>query len=90
MLLTSNEGQAWIDACEAVKDMLPDVQLQTRILGQSGDIVDKGSKFEAAAGISGTGMILVRPDGVVAWRLRRLPADPQTELVQVMVKLFCR
>jgi hypothetical protein len=33
---------------------------------------------------------LVRPDGYVAWRLRRLPADPAKDLAAALTQVLCR
>jgi putative polyketide hydroxylase len=73
-----------------VQNMLKGVRLQVYCIGGDGDIWDiEHGSFERAAGISGTGAVLVRPDGVVAWRIRRMFGDVKKELEEVMVKILC-
>jgi putative polyketide hydroxylase len=42
----------------------------------------------AAYGIERTGATLVRPDGFVAWRARRMPEHPERELRHVLARLL--
>ncbi|EPE30298.1 FAD/NAD(P)-binding protein [Glarea lozoyensis ATCC 20868] len=89
VVLTGSQGGAWIAACVAVKNMLRGTQIEAYCLGQSGMMVDKDRRFEVAAGVSAGGAVLVRPDGIVAWRLRRMSQDPETALSEAMVRILC-
>jgi putative polyketide hydroxylase len=89
VLLAGSGGAAWVDVCRDVKQMMQGVELTGYFLGREGDVVDSERRFEGAARISSNGAVLVRPDGVVAWRLRRMPADPRTELAAVMRMILC-
>ena len=40
-----------------------------------------------ADGVNPDGAVLVRPDGVIAWRAKEAAADPQTELRRVLARL---
>ena len=82
------EGKVWSEACAEVKKVL-EVELQCHLLSKEGETVDKNGWWETAAGISASGAILVRPDGFVAWRNRRMPADPQLALEVALRSILC-
>ncbi|KAK0108240.1 hypothetical protein ONS95_003059 [Cadophora gregata] len=97
VLLAGSEGRAWVTAAEklASSQSLPRaLQVKTNVVGGSGSgdyfPVDGKTSFETAAGISSTGALLVRPDGVVAWRARRLPSAHEEKLEDVFQQLLKR
>jgi hypothetical protein len=57
--------------------LAPAAPLAVRSFGQR---VDRDGSFAAAYGLEPGGAVLVRPDGVVAWRTRSMPADPASVL----------
>jgi putative polyketide hydroxylase len=67
VLLTSADGAAWRDAALQVANRLG-VELVARRIGDEGDFVDVDGRWPSAYGISSTGAVLVRPDGLVSWR----------------------
>lgn len=44
----------------------------------------------ARYGIDGDGAVLIRPDGIIAWRVRQAPADPQRALRAALQRLSFR
>lgn len=80
VLLTGGDGHEW---CEAVK-ALDDERLVAHKIGPGQEIDVPAGMWESAAGISSTGALLVRPDGFVAWRERRQPADLESRIREVM------
>ncbi|MFE2099514.1 FAD-dependent monooxygenase, partial [Streptomyces sp. NPDC059468] len=46
--------------------------------------------WAAVHGVTSRGAVLVRPDGIVAWRSTDLPADPAAELTRVLEGLLSR
>lgn len=46
--------------------------------------------FPAAHGIEPSGAVLVRPDGYVAWRQKRITADAAGILEQALLRILCR
>lgn len=55
-----------------------------------GDVTDPGGRFPAAYGIEPDGAVLVRPDGVVAWRARTAVDDPARAVAGAMSRMLCR
>ncbi|WP_173922936.1 FAD-dependent monooxygenase [Agromyces sp. Marseille-P2726] len=64
VLLAGAEGQAWKDAASRALGS----EVTAYRVAADGDLVAADGEFEAAYGIAPTGAVLVRPDGVVAWR----------------------
>jgi hypothetical protein len=53
-------------------------------------LVDPQGRFETTAGIGGEGAVVVRPDGVIAWRSIGGNADADTCLEDVVSRLTFR
>ncbi|MFD8912608.1 FAD-dependent oxidoreductase [Streptomyces sp. NPDC059575] len=49
-----------------------------------------GADWAAVHGVTARGAVLVRPDGMVAWRSTDLPTDPELELTHVLEGLLSR
>ena len=78
VLLTAGAGGAWRNAASCLAVEVPGVPLAVRSVG--GRVFDVDRSFEARYGLEPGGAALVRPDGVVAWRSREMPADPAAAL----------
>ncbi|KAL5321951.1 hypothetical protein ACEPPN_009916 [Leptodophora sp. 'Broadleaf-Isolate-01'] len=93
VLLTGSGGREWIQAAEKVSSNLSGVDIKAYVIGgdEEGDYVpvDGKSAFETAAGISSSGVLLVRSDGFVAWRERRISVGYEDRLEEVMRRLLC-
>jgi len=83
-VLAGSQGGAWVVASQKVEKKLKGMELASYCVGSKGDIVDKERRWENAAGISPSGALLVRPDGFVAWMQRRMPADVQNKLDEII------
>jgi 2-polyprenyl-6-methoxyphenol hydroxylase-like FAD-dependent oxidoreductase len=68
VLLAAAEGGAWCDAALVAADRLR-LRLDGYIVGEN-DLLDPQGGFPDAFGLSIGGAVLVRPDGVVAWRAK--------------------
>jgi 2,4-dichlorophenol 6-monooxygenase len=68
-LLTGISGTAWLDAAES----LPVTVVRIGVDG----LRDAYGNWLRAREIDEDGALLVRPDGYVAWRAARLPAEPR-------------
>jgi 2,4-dichlorophenol 6-monooxygenase len=79
-LLTGCGGQAWHEAST-------DLPVDVHLIG-AGDLLDPYGEWAARREVASTGAVLVRPDRHVAWRCDRLPADPTSELAQVIRQLL--
>jgi hypothetical protein len=77
VLLVAARGEPWRDAAQQVG-----VPIDCHVIGDS--------EFADAYGITGSGAVLVRPDGVVGWRaLDGTGASPAT-VQDVLTALLCR
>jgi len=74
VLLTNGAADTWRQAALGCGK----VPLSVRPIGER--IVDVNGAFAATFGLADGGAVLVRPDGVVAWRTDGLPADPGAAL----------
>ncbi|OJX70223.1 MAG: monooxygenase [Micrococcales bacterium 73-13] len=75
VLLAASEGGAWADAARAAAQRLG-VPLDAYVVGA--DLAEDGG-FAERYGLTASGAVLVRPDGVVAWRGRT--EDPAAERI---------
>jgi 2-polyprenyl-6-methoxyphenol hydroxylase-like FAD-dependent oxidoreductase len=76
LLLAGARGGDWLPAGRAASTRLG-AGLDTLRVGPGGDLDDRDGGFAGAYGIEDDGSVLVRPDGVVAWRARTSAPDPE-------------
>jgi putative polyketide hydroxylase len=86
-LFARAEGQRWIAALHGAARQLQ-VPVDTVTIGH--DVSDVDARFEKAFGVRRDGAALVRPDGMVAWRARRLEGDPDESMRRLLEKLLAR
>ena len=89
VLLAGPTGQPWCDAAASVAEGLG-LPLRAYRVAADGDLVDAGSAFPEMCGTGADGALLVRPDGVVAWRTTAAAENPRTEVEQAMRRLLFR
>lgn len=87
VLLTGPDGQAWRPAASAAAAHLS-LDLVAYCLGPDGDVRTSRNTWPTSAGISTQGALLVRPDGFVAWRARKLPDNPLQALQQTLTHIL--
>jgi putative polyketide hydroxylase len=78
VLLTGAEGESWAKAAGAAAQALG-IPLDVHIVGGASDLSDTEGRFSTAYGITATGGVLVRPDGIIAWRSRSDAAPEDLE-----------
>ena len=89
VLLAGPAGRPWLDAAaELASD--PEVPLSASVVGPEGRVVDVDGRFATAFGTGAGGAVLLRPDGVVAWRAGSAAADPRAVLDDVVRRVLCR
>lgn len=88
VLLAGAEGQRWLDAARSVAESL-NVALEAYCVGPGCALRANAGVFEAAAGVSSKGAILVRPDDYVVWRERRTSSDAVGILSTAMKSSLC-
>jgi 2-polyprenyl-6-methoxyphenol hydroxylase-like FAD-dependent oxidoreductase len=86
VLLAASEGQRWVDAASAIASdrSLP---LEAFRIGDGGDFTVPDGAFEKAYGLHPAGAVIVRPDGIVAWRSSE-EADAQQAVEHAMTRLL--
>ena len=89
LLLAGAQGQAW---CAAARQLGEAAGLQLRALriAHDGDALDTDRQWQALSQIDAGGALLVRPDGMVAWRCRAAVDDPLQTLQTVFHRLLRR
>lgn len=88
VLLAGSRGAAsWRDAARAAAEALG-VRVDAYDVG--GELGDPRRRWSSANGVSAGGAVLVRPDGIVAWRSRRAAASPADALVKVLRGVLSR
>lgn len=78
LLLAGEEGAEWVAAAEEVASQL-NIPINAYTIGHTtGDYFDPRSAWVKQRGHGPTGLVLVRPDGFVAWRSQGLPTTGTT------------
>jgi hypothetical protein len=87
VMLTGSDGCAWAAAGrDAAADL--GITLDTQVIG--GGVTDADSAFVDAYGVTAAGAVLVRPDGIVAWRAADGAEGPAAVMKDVLASLHCR
>jgi 2-polyprenyl-6-methoxyphenol hydroxylase-like FAD-dependent oxidoreductase len=84
-LVAGPAGAPWK---RAATELMPDYPLGACRVGE--DALDPAGRLEAATGIGTEGALLLRPDGVVAWRTKGASADPRAILADALDRLTFR
>jgi 2-polyprenyl-6-methoxyphenol hydroxylase-like FAD-dependent oxidoreductase len=87
-LLAGAGGRSWTAAADAVA--AAGMPLGAHRIAADGDLTDPTGGFEKVMGISAQGALLLRPDGVIGWRIEGTHPDPQTKLDAVVKQLLFR
>jgi 2-polyprenyl-6-methoxyphenol hydroxylase-like FAD-dependent oxidoreductase len=86
-VLTGPDGTGWLQAAGRAARLGIDVRVYR--IGSAG-LTDPEGRWPAAAGITATGALLVRPDGFVAWRSPAAGADPADDLERALTAVLDR
>ncbi|WP_224366060.1 FAD-dependent monooxygenase [Hyalangium versicolor] len=87
VLLAGRNGSAWCEAAQAISKRMG-VRMDTFRVGV--DLRDPEDKWPSAYGVKAEGAILVRPDGIVAWRSKGKGASPEETLTRVLAQVLAR
>jgi 2-polyprenyl-6-methoxyphenol hydroxylase-like FAD-dependent oxidoreductase len=88
-LLAGAAGNNWTEAANVLA-AAGSMSLKTYRIGPDGDLADPDARFEATLGIGARGALLLRPDGVIAWRTRSPHPNSRARLDEVMRRLTFR
>ena len=86
VLLAGADGAAWRDAALQAGNRLG-IRLVARRIGAGCDLVDVDGRWPSAYGVSSSGAVLVRPDGLVGWRAEERVEHPEQTLEAVLADL---
>lgn len=88
-LFTGIAGQAWADAAPAVAEKLG-IDLGVVVVGPGREVEDLYFDWAVLRGVDEDGVLLVRPDKIIAWRSSHLVDDPETALVDALDAVLSR
>jgi putative polyketide hydroxylase len=88
VLLVAGDGGAWRTAASSIAESAPAPAVRVRSVGRW--LRDTDGTFAETYGLSDGGAVLVRPDGVVAWRTRAAPADIRRALAAAVAVATAR
>src|SRR5262249_40610050 len=86
-VLAGGNGEAWVAAAKATAQHFG-LAIDTHCIGGAGGWQDASDDFLQRYGIDKTGAVLVRPDGHVAFRQRRVTADPDGDLEAALARIL--
>ncbi|MEV8613491.1 FAD-dependent monooxygenase [Amycolatopsis sp. NPDC051373] len=87
VLLTDPHGTSWLGAADKVSESLG-LDIASYTIGA--ELVDTEDAWHSRYGISPGGAVLVRPDGVIAWRSKTAAGDPEHELDEALTAVLAR
>ena len=86
MLLAGAEGDRWAEAVATLRARKPLPLSCVRVAADDpGGVSD--AEFKRKYGVGQGGAVLVRPDGVIAWRARELASDIAGDLRGILRRL---
>jgi hypothetical protein len=89
VVLAGSAGNAWIEAAETAATSIG-VPVAAYLVGPDADLVAEEGRFEDATGVTSSGAILVRPDGVVGFREAAAADDPADRLDEALRRILGR
>jgi 2,4-dichlorophenol 6-monooxygenase len=88
-LLTGIGGEAWRAAADAASARFG-LPIRVRTIGRGCDYEDVYGDYRAMSEVADDGVLLVRPDHMVAWRAAAPPADPVAALTAALAAILGR
>jgi 2,4-dichlorophenol 6-monooxygenase len=82
-LFTGIAGSPWSDAAQTVTESTG-VEIAPYVIGPGREVLDTYDDWARAREVEESGAVLVRPDGMVAWRAHVLADDPAAALGAAM------
>ncbi|WP_040167247.1 FAD-dependent oxidoreductase [Microbacterium gorillae] len=88
-LFTGISGQAWADAAPAVAAKLG-IDLGAVVIGPGRETEDLYFDWARRREVGEDGVVLVRPDKIIAWRSQGLVEDPEAALTEALTRVLSR
>ncbi|HEX2076040.1 MAG TPA: FAD-dependent monooxygenase [Geodermatophilus sp.] len=89
VLLAGPDGQDWCAAATEVAESLG-APLEAHRVAVDTPLADPAGTFPEVFGTGPDGVVIVRPDGVIAWRAGAASRDPRADVEQAMRRLLFR
>ncbi len=89
VVLAGTAGAQWSTAAVAAA-AVTGVPLAVYRIGPDTDLRDPGGKWWTAMGLPADGAVLMRPDGIVAWRADSVSVDPAAAMTQALTTILGR
>ena len=89
VLLAGSSGQAWCQAAAEVA-LATGLPLDAYRVGLGGELIDRDNRFAETYGTGPDGAVVVRPDGVIAWRAPHHVTQHRGALEDVLTRLLFR
>ena len=87
IVFTGKRGTKWCEVAAKTAANLG-VALPTYRIGADGDLIDPENGWKTKIGMPDEGVILVRPDIIVAWRSSTIPANPEERFEEVFTHML--
>jgi 2,4-dichlorophenol 6-monooxygenase len=89
LLLAGPKGQAWRDAAGRAADATG-VKIVAHVVGGADGLADSDGSWAKLRGHGDDGVVVVRPDGHVAYRADSAPDDPEEALIEALKTVLGR
>ena len=88
-LITGISGDPWVAAAKKVAASLG-IPLEVVVIGPGRAVTDLYFDWERMREVDEDGVLLVRPDKIIAWRAQSLPANPEAVLTDALNAVLSR
>ncbi len=88
-LITGISGDPWVDAAKKVAASMG-IPLEAVVIGPGREVTDLYFDWERMREVDEDGVLLVRPDKIIAWRSQSLVADPEAALTDALNSVLSR
>jgi 2,4-dichlorophenol 6-monooxygenase len=88
-LITGISGDPWVGAATKVAASLG-IPLEAVVIGPGREVTDLYFDWERMREVDEDGVLLVRPDKIIAWRSQSLVADPEAALTDALTSVLSR
>ena len=88
-LITGISGDPWVAAAKKVAASLG-IPLEVVVIGPGRAVTDLYFDWERMREVDEDGVLLVRPDKIIAWRAQSLPANPEAALTDALNAVLSR
>ena len=82
-------GEAWCDAASAAANKLG-LPIDAYRIGTADDMISGDPRFGEVYRLAGSAVVLIRPDGFIAWRAEAAADNPERTLIEALTRTLCR